>query len=285
MPYAALVAAAALFGSSFVVIKSAVESLPPLAFVGWRFLIATLLLMLLGLPRGRHIWRDGLAAGSLLFIGFALQTAGLVTTTASKSGLVTGLYVVLTPLIAGAATGRMPRLLTMFGTSLAFVGLALLAGTGLDGIVVGDVLTIGAALGFAGHIVVLARTAPRHPVVKFTAVQMAVVAGLALASSGLIEGLPLPTRTDLPALAATGIIISGGAFLLQIWAQTRVGPNHTAVMLALEPVFAALTGMLLLGERLDGRGWAGATAILVAIYLVVFATSRELAAAEAIRTA
>lgn len=287
LPYSALVAAAALFGGSFVVIKSAVESLPPFAFVGWRFLIAALLLLALGVPRGRLIWRDGLTAGVMLFVGFAFQTAGLVTTTASKSGLITGLYVVLTPLIAGAVARRAPRSVTVVGAGLAFVGLALLTspGNGFTDFVVGDTLTLGAAVGFAGHIVVLATSAPRHPVIRFTAAQMSVVAALALISSFFVEGLPTPRTSDLPALAATGVLISGGAFLMQIWAQTRIGPNQTAVMLALEPVFAALTGMVVLGERLQGRGWAGAAAILGAIYLVVFGTSRELAVAESIRTA
>lgn len=287
LPYAALVGAAALFGGSFVVIKAAVESLPPLAFVGWRFLIAALLLLGLGLPRGRQIWRDGVAAGLMLFLGFAFQTAGLVTTTASKSGLITGLYVVLTPLIAGVAARRAPKTIALLGTGLAFAGLALLMTPdgGFSGLVVGDPLTVGAALGFAGHIVVLAKSAPRHPVISFTAVQMSVVAALALISSLVVEGLPIPTVSDLPALAATGIAISGGAFLMQIWAQTKIGPTHTAVVLALEPFFAAVTGMVVLGERLNGRGWAGAAAILAAIYLVVFGTSEELSVAESIRQA
>lgn len=287
LPYLALVVAAGLFGGSFVIIKAAVASLPPFSFVGWRFLIATIVLGSLGLPRGKAIWRDGAAAGVLLFAGFGFQTVGLLTTTASKSGLVTGLYVVLTPIIASVAAHRMPRAVTLGGSMLAFGGLVLLTvpGGGLSDYVVGDAMTVGAAAGFAGHIVVLARTAPRHRVVQFTAVQMSVVAGLALGSSAVWEGFPLPSASDVPALAATGVLISGGAFLMQIWAQTMIGPSQTAVVLALEPLFAALTGMIVLSERLDVRGWLGAGAILLAIYLVVFGTSRELVAAESVRTA
>ncbi len=140
-------------------------------------------------------------------MGFAFQTAGLVTTTASKSGLITGLYVVLTPLIAGAVARRAPRSVTVVGAGLAFVGLALLTspGNGFTDLVVGDTLTVGAAFGFAGHIVVLATSAPRHPVIRFTAAQMSVVAALALISSFFVEGLPTPRTSDLPALAATGV--------------------------------------------------------------------------------
>ncbi len=124
--YIALAVAALLFGATFVVVKEAVAVLPPLAFVGWRFLIGALALLILGIPRGRPIWRDGLAAGVLLFAGFALQTAGLAETSASNSGLITGLYVVFTPLLAAAVARHGVGRGTVAGTLVAFVGLALL---------------------------------------------------------------------------------------------------------------------------------------------------------------
>ncbi len=282
-PYAALFVAAVLFGTTFVVIKSAVESLDPLAFVGWRFAIAAAALLALGWPRGRQVWTDGSMAGLALFAGFAFQTAGLVTTTASKSALITGLYVVVTPLLAGAWARQAPRVASFGGTLFAFVGLWFLTAGGTDGgIVVGDVLTVGAALAFAAHIVILAHTATRHRLVPFTGIQMLTVSVLALAGSALFEGFPLPTASDVPALAMTGLAVSGGAFLLQIWAQARVGPTQTAVMLTLEPVAAAATGAIVLGERLTSRGWWGAGMILASIYVVIFATPDEVASAEAI---
>lgn len=285
--YAALACAALLFGSTFVVIKEAVAILPPLAFVGWRFLVGAALLTLLVVPKGKLLWRDGIAAGVFLFAGYALQTAGLVHTSASNSGLITGLYVVLTPLLAAAVARHPVRVWTVLGALLAFVGLGLL--TVEEGVVLatGDLLTVGCAVAFAVHIVVLSRVAFRHPVIPFTAVQLLVTAALALASSAVVEGLPLPTAPVLPSVVLTGVVVSGGAFLLQIWSQTVIGPARTAIILALEPAFAAVFAAWLLSERLDTAGWVGAGLILAAIY-VVLATSGDrdaVPAAEAVTPA
>jgi len=275
IPYLGLMLAAALFGATFVVIKGALDGLPPLAFVGWRFLIATLALGLLGRPKGAQIWKDGFVAGLVLYAGFALQTAGLTTTTASKSGLITGLYVVITPLLGGALSRTAPKWVTVVGATASVVGLALLTAPGSDeGFVFGDALTVGAAVAIAAHIVIVGQTAGRHPVVAYTTTQMAVVAGLALATSAMFEGLPLPTRSDLPALLLTGLFVSGGAFLIQVWAQTKISPDHTAIVLTLEPVFAVMVGIAVRAETLSGNGWLGAGVMVGAIYFVVIASAR-----------
>lgn len=285
--YAALALAALLFGATFVVVKEAVAVLPPLAFVGWRFLIGALALLILGIPRRRAIWRDGLVAGVLLFAGFALQTAGLAETSASNSGLITGLYVVFTPLLAAAVARHGVGRGTVVGTLVAFVGLALL--TVEDGVTfaAGDVLTVGCAIAFAGHIVVLARVAVRHSVIPFTAIQLLTTALLALAGSALLEGFPLPNREVMPALLITGLVVSGGAFLLQVWSQTVIGPSRTAIILALEPAFAAGFAAWILSEQLDTQGWIGAALILTGIYLVLANTDDRdaLPAAEAVTPA
>ena len=285
--YIALALAALLFGATFVVVKEAVAVLPPLAFVGWRFLIGAVALLLLGVPRGRSIWRDGLATGVLLFAGFALQTAGLAETSASNSGLITGLYVVFTPLLAAAVARHGVGAGTIAGTVVAFVGLGLL--TVKDGVTLaaGDLLTVGCAIAFAGHIVVLARVAVRHPVIPFTAIQLLVTALLALGGSALIEGFPLPNGEVASALLITGLVVSGGAFLLQVWSQTVIGPSRTAIILALEPAFAAGFAAWILSEQLDTRGWVGAALILTGIYLVLANTDDRdaLPAAEAVTPA
>jgi drug/metabolite transporter (DMT)-like permease len=285
--YIALAGAALLFGATFVVVKEAITVFPPLAFVGWRFLIGALALLLLGIPHGRSIWRDGVVAGLLLFAGFALQTAGLAETSASNSGLITGLYVVFTPLLAAVLGRHGVGLTTVAGTTAAFGGLALLTiGDGFT-LAAGDLLTLGCAIAFAGHIVVLARVAFRHPVIPFTAIQLLVTAFLSLAGSALTEGFPLPSSEVLPAVVMTGLVVSGGAFLLQVWSQTVIGPTRTAIILALEPVFAAAFAAWILSERLDTRGWIGAALILTGVYLVLASTGDrdELPAAEAITPA
>jgi drug/metabolite transporter (DMT)-like permease len=265
----AITAASFLFGSTFVVIKDVVSGFPPVAFVAWRFLIGGLALCLLAVPRGRRIWKDALICGALLFAGYSFQTAGLVTTGASNSALITGLFVIITPLLAAAVRRRSPRPWVLAGATLAFVGVVLLTARDAVQIRTGDVLTLGAALSFAGHIVVLARLAPRHRVVPFTASQLLVTSGLALPVSALWEGLPLPGPSTVPALLITALGVSAGAFLLQIWAQTVIGPAQTGVLLALEPVFGVATAAVVLGERLSPDGWLGAALIVGAIYLVI----------------
>ena len=265
----AITLAAFLFGSTFVVIKEAVSAFPPISFVAWRFLIGGVALSLLALPRGGAIWRDAAICGALLFSGYAFQTAGLVTTGATNSALITGLFVIITPLLAALVRRRAPSVWVVVGAVAAFAGVVFL--TARDGVQLesGDLLTVGAAFSFAGHIVALARLAPRHAVVPFTAGQLLVTAGLAFPTAVLIEGLAVPTTREVPALLITAIGVSAGAYLLQIWAQTIVGPSMTGVLLALEPAFGVATAALVLGERLTPIGWLGAGLIVGAIYLVI----------------
>jgi drug/metabolite transporter (DMT)-like permease len=266
----ALVAASFLFGATFVVVKSALDDIPPFGFIGWRFLIGALVLAALGIPRGREIWVHGSICGLALFAGYSLQTSGLQYTTASASALITGLYVVITPFLVAVVTRRLPRALVMLGAFLAFLGVALL--TGIDGFSVGagEWLTMGCALAFACHIVLLSHYAHRHPVIPFTMVQVALTAVLSFVAALFVEGgITFPERSVWAALAVTGIGVTAGAFVLQIWAQTVVGASTAAVVLAAEPAFGVLAGWVVLGERLDIAGWIGAVLILVAIYLVV----------------
>ena len=273
----ALCAASILYGSTFVVVKQAITILPPLSFVGWRFLVGAAALLLIRLPRGVAIWRDGLAAGIFLFSGYALQTQGLITTSASNSALITGLYVVLTPFFAALLARTALRPWMAAGGGLAFLGLVLLTRSpvstaGAESVMtfrMGDLLTVGAAASFAVHIALLGRLARRHPVVAFTGIQLAVTGALGLATSAALEGARLPPAAALAAVIGTGLGVSAGAYFLQIWAQTIMGPSRTAVILALEPVFGALTAAVVLNERLSVRGGVGALLILVAIFVVL----------------
>jgi drug/metabolite transporter (DMT)-like permease len=265
----ALVVAAALFGVTFVVVKEAVATFPPIGFVAWRFLLGGVLLLVLALPRGAAVWRDGAIAGVALFAGYALQTAGLTLTGASNSALITGLYVVFTPLLVAVVARRAPDPWVFVGTVVGFVGMALLT-TG-EGIVLGlgDALTLGCAVAFAAHITILAHLARRHPVVPFTAVQLLVTSMLGFAFSVPVEGWQVPGPGVWGAVLLTGIGVSAVAFLLQVWAQTRVGPSRTAMVLGMEPIFGVATAAAVLGERLTPGGWVGAGLILGAVYLVI----------------
>lgn len=265
----ALLGAAFLYGATFVVIKSALEDIAPLTFVAWRFTIGALVLAFFAFPRGSRIWLHGSLAGVALFAGYALQTAGLASTTASNSALITGMYVVFTPILSAIFRRRLPSIWVASAAVGAFVGIYLLTDT--DGFTLsrGDLLTLGCALAFALHIIALARYAGLHPVVPFTTVQLAVTALLAFPISLVVDGPVVPQWSVWPALLVTALAVSVGAFLLQVWAQTVVGPGTTAVVLAAEPAFAVATAWVVLGERLDIAGWVGTALIVIAIYLVV----------------
>lgn len=265
----ALLVASFLFGATFVVVKSAVEEVPPLSFVAWRFLIGAVTLGVFALPRGRRIWWHGTMAGSALFAGYSFQTAGLTEASASNSALITGLYVVITPFLAALFARRRPGLWSVGAAALSFAGLILLTGAEGLGFGRGELLTLACALSFALHIVVLSRLARYHPVVPFTTVQLGVTSALAFATALLIEGPVLPSGPVWGALLLTGLGASAGCFVLQIWAQKVVGATTAAVVLAAEPAFAVATAWVVLEERLTLAGWAGAALILFAIHLVV----------------
>jgi len=263
-PTVALAAAALLFGSTFLVVKDAVEEVGVVPFLAARFLVAAATLAPLAhrRPRAPGVLRAGTLAGVALAGGYLFQTFGLRSVSSSVSAFITYLLVVFVPVLSAALLRRRPRATTVAGIVLATAGLALLTGGGV-GLGTGELLTLGCAVLFAVHIVLLADFAPRHDTVTLNLVQLAVV-GAALAVPGLFGGgYHFPPGVWL-AVAYTGVVVTAAAFMLQVWGQRAVGPARTALVLLLEPVFAALLGYLA-GERLGAGGVAGAALILAGI--------------------
>lgn len=253
-----------------MVVKSALDEIEPLSFVAWRFLIGAAVLLALALPRGWPIWRHGAMAGTALFAGFALQTVGLQFTSATNSVLITTLYVVFTPFLVAIIARRPPSPWVIAGAAFSFVGVYLITGVDDWSLGAGDLFTLGCAMAFAVHIVILARYARQHPVVPFTAVQLVVTMSLAFPASWILESGPgFPVRGVWGQLALIGIVVTAGGFLLQIWSQSIVGASTAAVVFASEPVFGIAAGWLVLGERLALSGWLGAGMIVVAIFVII----------------
>jgi drug/metabolite transporter (DMT)-like permease len=274
----AMVAVTAVWGSTFVLVRDAVAQVPPFTFIAYRFLAAALLLaairprLALGGPaaggapglggRGLGPLAAGAVIGVALFAGYGFQTVGLQYTTASNAGFITGLSVVLTPLLGALLLRQAPGRWPVTGACVAAVGLALLSLQRLE-VRRGDALVFACAVAFATHILLLGRYAPRLSTYRLAVVQLATAGLLALVWAGLAGDLAVPASAQVwVALAITSVAASAGAFLIQTRAQREVSPTRTAVIFTMEPVFAGLFGFLLAGERLSGRGWLGAGLIL-----------------------
>jgi drug/metabolite transporter (DMT)-like permease len=265
----ALVAVTAVWGVTFVQVKDAVAIYPLFAFLALRFAIASATLAVPGARRLRSLGRDGSTAaafaGLLLAAGYALQTAGLQRTSVSNAGFITGMYVVLTPLIALGLFRIRVGLGAWAGVALATGGLGLLSGVH-GGDAIGDLLVLAGAAVYSLQIVLMERYAPRYDAVAFTLVEMlAAFAGLGLVA---IPQLETPHGwTVWGALIVTGVFASALAFLAQTWAQRRTSATRTALVFTLEPVWAAFFGYTLAGDRLGATGWLGCAVIMAGIVL------------------
>jgi drug/metabolite transporter (DMT)-like permease len=209
--------------------------------------------------------RAGVLAGSLVGAGYVLVTAGLQRTSVSSAGFVSGLYVVLTPLIAFAFFRVRIGVVTWTGVGVATLGLALLSGV-QAGSVVGDLFVLAGAVVYSLQIVLMERYAPRYDAIAFTLVEMlAAFAGLATLAVVLGE-VRLPHGwTVWGALMVTGIFASALGYLAQTWAQRRATATQTALAFTLEPVWTAFFGFTLAGDRLGAVAWFGAVLIMVGI--------------------
>lgn len=267
----ALVLVTAVWGVTFVQVKDAVALYPLFAFLAVRFWIATLTLAVPGLPRMRSLGRTGFVGGAflglLLAAGYTLQTAGLERTTVSSTGFITGMYVVLTPLIALVLVRSRIGLSVWGGVALSTIGLAMLSGIHA-GSVTGDLLVLAAAAVYSLQIVLMERYAPRYDAVAFTFVEM-LAAGVALGVVAAALGdLHLPHGwTVWGALLVTGVFASALAFLVQTWAQRRTSATRTALAFTMEPVWTAFFGYTLAGDRLGLLGWGGCAVIMAGIVL------------------
>ena len=269
LAFALLLAVTAVWGVTFVQVKDAVAIYPLFAFLAVRFAIASLTLAPVAAPRLRRLppggVRAGIVLGLLLAAGYALQTAGLERTTVSAAGFVTGLYVVLTPILALLLFRVRIGLPVWAGVALATAGLAMLSGVEA-GSPSGDLLVLGGAAAFALQIVLMERWAPRFDAMALTFVEMLAACGAFLAIALVLRDLQVPRGwTVWGALLVTGVFASALAFLVQTWVQRRTSATRVAVVFAMEPVFAGLFGYLLAGDRLGWTGWAGCAVILCGI--------------------
>jgi drug/metabolite transporter (DMT)-like permease len=280
----ALALAALLYGVTFPLVHDALDDITPFAYLVGRFSIAVLFVApaafvaLRDAHDHRLVARVGVIAGLVLFGGYATQTVGLQYTSPSTSAFITGLYVVLTPVIEAIAYRRTPGPSTWAGIAIATVGLYLLTGASLD-LGRGELLTLACAVLFAIHIAYLGAYARRVPSAPFTGIQLAMVAVLSVPPTA-VDGVGTLTALAVFAVVFTGIACSAVALPLQLWGQRRIPAARAALILLAEPVFAGIAGYVN-GERLGALRITGAAVILVGIAVSeIGAASRESARVE-----
>lgn len=275
-----LLLTAFIWGTAFVAQRVGMAHVGPFTYSGIRFVLGTLVLLPLICFRRRSgaaaasngtapppLWRVGLLAGSALFCGVSLQQVGLVYTTAGKAGFITGLYVVIVPLL-GLFWRQHTHAGTWTGAVLAVAGLYLLSITADFTIAFGDLLELLGAFFWAAHVLIIAWLSPRRDPLELAAAQFSFCAALSLATALLFERFSFSAILDAAVPILYGGILSVGiAYTLQVVAQRSAPPAHAAIILCLETVFAAWGGWIVLGETLDARGILGCTLMLSGMLL------------------
>ena len=273
-----LLMAAAIWGLGFVAQRLGMDHMGPYTFNGLRFLLgaASLLPLLWWLksrqPAGqsddrRLLLTGGLIAGAVLFSAASLQQVGLLYTTAAKAGFITGLYIILVPVI-GLALRHKTGTNTWVGALIAMAGLYYLSVTEDFTIGYGDLLQVAGALFWAIHLLVLDHYSSRVAPIRLASVQFLVCGLLSLAVAFTIE---MPTISGAvagwQALLYAGLVSVGVGYTLQVVGQRGAHPAHAAIILSLETVFAAIGGVLLLGEILDERAIVGCALMLAGMLI------------------
>lgn len=265
-----LVITTLVWGSTFVIVKGALADAPPFSYLSVRFIIAGLL-MLSFMARGRMpraTLLPSLVLGILLFAGYAFQTWGLTQTTPSKSAFITGFSVVLVPLMA-LFLGQSLRVAQGIGAMFGLIGLFFLVlPSGMASVNHGNVLTLLGAVAFAAHILAVGKYTRQHSFRYLAPGQIMMVGILASLAIPLAPVAPIHWTGRLVfAIIVTAIFATAFAFGAQLWAQQYTPPAHTALIFALEPVFAALTSRVVTHEQLGGKALLGSLLVLVGIVI------------------
>jgi drug/metabolite transporter (DMT)-like permease len=269
----ALVGIAAVWGLTFTMVQDAIAILPTLAFLAYRFTAATAIVAPVFRRRLVALSREGWLAGALMGIfltaGYIFQTLGLERTTPSDAGFITGLFVVLTPVLGALFLRQRISGLAWAAAAVSAAGLYLLSGAGGDFSLRGDGLVFLAAVSFAAHILVTGRAAGRFDVGALLVIQLGVASLVCLALALAAGDVEVPHGAEVwSALAVTAIFASALGFFVQTYAQQHAPPARTALILASEPAFAGLFGFLLADDRLSAVAWLGAGLIMAAIVAV-----------------
>jgi drug/metabolite transporter (DMT)-like permease len=278
---AALLAVTACWGSTFFLIHDLLQRVPTLDFLAVRFAIASVTLILLA-PKAlarltRESRRHAVVLGCLYGVAQILQTAGLAQTPASVSGFITGMYVVATPVFAALILRTRIGALTWVAVGLAMAGLGVLTLSGFS-VGYGEALIFVAAMIYALHIVGLGAWSDARQTLGMAIVQLIVITVICMVCTAP-NGLVLPDRTsDWLSVVYMAVFAGAGAMIGQTWAQAHLPPTRAAIIMSMEPVFAALFAVLLGGESATVRMVFGGLLVLAAMLIAELAPRRKVEA-------
>ena len=267
---AALLAVTACWGSTFFLIHDLLERVPTLDFLAVRFAIASVTLILLA-PKAlgrltRESRRHAVVLGCLYGVAQILQTAGLAQTPASVSGFITGMYVVATPVFAALILRTRIGALTWVAVGLAMAGLGVLTLSGFS-VGYGEALIFVAAMIYALHIVGLGAWSEPQQALGMSIVQLIVITVICTLCTAP-NGIVLPTqRDDWLSILYMAVFAGAAAMIGQTWAQAHLPPTRAAIIMSMEPVFAALFAVLLGGESMTVRMVFGGLLVLAAMLM------------------
>lgn len=272
-----LLLVAFIWGSTFVIVQKAIHIMPPHFFNGIRFLAAAIILSVICLTVNRsrpskETLLAGMALGSFLFLGYGFQTVGLLYTTSTKAGFITGLSVIIVPLLSIWLLSERARKTVYFASALGTIGLYLLTLSDFSTMNIGDLLVLFCAIAFALHIIFTAKYSGNHDAWMLTIIQLTTVSLLSFIASAMFESQTVKenfrsmfTFDVLFALVITAVFATAFAFFVQTKLQQYTTAARVALIYATEPVFAALTAFLYIGDRLSSFGLIGCFLILAAM--------------------
>ncbi len=278
-----------IWGSTFVLVQNAIDFLEPFSFNSIRFLAAAIILILCLLifekeqlkKLDANLLFSGIFIGFWLFLGYATQTIGLLYTTSSKAGFITGLNVVLVPLFSMMLLKQFPNRNAVFGVLTATIGLFLLTMTDVTSLNRGDGFVFICAVSFALQIIYTGKFSSKYPTLLLTVIQITTVAILSIISSFLFEDWKKSFNPEilfkqdvLIALVITSIFATALAFLIQTGFQKYTSATRVALIFAMEPVFAAITGYYWANERLSYSALVGCFLIFAGMIFAELPTNK-----------
>ncbi|MBA7542554.1 hypothetical protein ES705_34877 [subsurface metagenome] len=271
-----------LWGTSFIITKNITEDVPIFFYIGLRFAIA-LIGFIPFFPHLKYLNKGvilmGLGTGMIYFFGFAIQTIGLQTTTAGKTGFITGLSVIIVPFIAWLGFKKQLNRRIWAAVILSIGGMAFLLLEVVSGVIVGDLIVLICAFFWAFYIIYNDRFVRLVDIYNYSIIQIVMICSTGFACSFLIQesyGSLSYSPGFWYVMIYMGIGVMTLTILFQNWSQQHVGPTQTAIIFSLEPVFAALFGFLIGNEILSAFGWVGCGLIFVAILITVLKNTNNI---------